>query len=208
MVGRCPQCGSDSSFRDGLRYTSQGSVQRFLCRNCGFRFSQSDYAPSDKPQRLSTVDTQSLNRCSTYSTTRQVCELDRGSKNLSATEIKTVAGEESQTRQDVEGKIIHYLWYLKKKGRLEITLDSVNRRLNQLSRNVDLLDPEAVKDFLSTQDKWSNRTKAIDASIYGGFLKFHRIPWEPPEYKPERKPVFIPTKEELDQLISGTGKRL
>lgn len=132
----------------------------------------------------------------------------RGAKNLSATEIKTVAGEESQTRQDAKGKIIDYLWYLKKKGRLEITLDSVNGRLNQLSRNVDLLDPEAVKDFLSTQDKWSNRTKAIDASIYAGFLKFHRIPWEPPEYKPERKPVFIPTKEELDQLISGTGKRL
>jgi len=209
---QCPECGSVRFHRDGLRYLSNGNtVQRWLCRDCGFRFSQTGSDRSNHSNTMcnvSTLEGQSLNPTSALPSRRQVCELDRGSKNLSATEIKTVAGEESQTRQDAKGKIIDYLWYLKKKGRLEITLDSVNRRLDQLSRNVDLLDPESVKDFLSTQDKWSNRTKAIDASIYGGFLKFHRIPWEPPEYKPERKPVFIPTKEELDQLISGTGKRL
>ena len=215
---RCPQCGGDRVYKDGLRRLWDGNtVQRFLCRRCGYRFSEKVPQGPTQPlqkrlgmsQHIERIETQSLNSELAVPSTYQVCAaLARGAKNLSATEIKTVAGEESQTRQDAKGKIIDYLWYLKKKGRLEITLDSVNGRLNQLSRNVDLLDPEAVKDFLSTQDKWSNRTKAIDASIYAGFLKFHRIPWEPPEYKPERKPVFIPTKEELDQLISGTGKRL
>jgi len=37
----CPLCGSKSVWRDGLRYTAQGPIQRFLCRFCGYRFSES-----------------------------------------------------------------------------------------------------------------------------------------------------------------------
>jgi integrase/recombinase XerD len=38
----CPQCGSDKLYRDGLRYLRDGSsLQRWLCRCCGFRFSES-----------------------------------------------------------------------------------------------------------------------------------------------------------------------
>jgi len=41
---RCPQCGSERLYRDGLRYprSNEGPpVQRLLCRDCGFRFSES-----------------------------------------------------------------------------------------------------------------------------------------------------------------------
>jgi integrase len=39
---RCPECGSDRLCRAGLRYLSNGeAIQRWLCRNCGFRFSES-----------------------------------------------------------------------------------------------------------------------------------------------------------------------
>lgn len=40
----CPKCGSTKTWKDGLRYNSTGitkPIQRFLCRQCGFRFSQS-----------------------------------------------------------------------------------------------------------------------------------------------------------------------
>lgn len=38
---KCPECGSEKLYKDGLRYRKDGStVQRWLCRNCGFRFSQ------------------------------------------------------------------------------------------------------------------------------------------------------------------------
>jgi len=37
----CPECGSKSLYKDGLRCLNNGdSVQRWLCRNCGCRFSQ------------------------------------------------------------------------------------------------------------------------------------------------------------------------
>ncbi len=39
---RCPDCGSVRLYRAGLRYLSNGeTIQRWLCRNCGFRFSES-----------------------------------------------------------------------------------------------------------------------------------------------------------------------
>ena len=42
MKFQCPCCGSERLYRDGLRYLSNGkTVQRFLCRVCGYRFSDS-----------------------------------------------------------------------------------------------------------------------------------------------------------------------
>jgi integrase len=41
-MNNCPQCGSNKLYKDGMRYTSNGSVQRWLCRSCGYRFSESN----------------------------------------------------------------------------------------------------------------------------------------------------------------------
>jgi integrase len=40
----CPQCGSVKVWKDGLRYDARSNVpiQRYLCRACGYRFSQSN----------------------------------------------------------------------------------------------------------------------------------------------------------------------
>jgi integrase len=109
---------------------------------------------------------------------------------------------------DINGKIMDYLWLLKKKGREELTIDHVGRRLRQLvAKGLNLLDPEEIKGFLAKQDKWSNRTKAIDVCVYDGFLKFLGISWDPPEYKAERVLPYVPTEEEIDQLISASGKK-
>jgi len=36
----CPGCMSQRVWRDGVRSTSHGDVQRWLCRGCGYRFSE------------------------------------------------------------------------------------------------------------------------------------------------------------------------
>jgi len=38
-VVKCPYCGSQRAWKDGIRYTRFGEVQRYLCRDCGYRFS-------------------------------------------------------------------------------------------------------------------------------------------------------------------------
>ncbi|MBM4401254.1 MAG: hypothetical protein FJ045_04810, partial [Crenarchaeota archaeon] len=38
---KCPECGGSKLYRDGMRYLSSGeAVQRWLCRDCGYRFSE------------------------------------------------------------------------------------------------------------------------------------------------------------------------
>jgi len=46
---QCPECGSKLVYRDGLRCLSNGeSAQRWLCRSCGFRFSEGSLKHDEK----------------------------------------------------------------------------------------------------------------------------------------------------------------
>jgi len=35
---KCPQCGPQRIYKAGLRYTINGKTQRYLCRDCHYRF--------------------------------------------------------------------------------------------------------------------------------------------------------------------------
>ena len=37
----CPECGSKKAWKDGIRYVQDNQIQRYLCRSCGYRFSES-----------------------------------------------------------------------------------------------------------------------------------------------------------------------
>ena len=37
---KCPKCGSQRNFKDGMRQTRTGRIQLYRCRNCGYRFSK------------------------------------------------------------------------------------------------------------------------------------------------------------------------
>ena len=87
----CPECGSGKVWRDGLRYPMSGNpVQRWLCRVCGFRFSDiEDVETTLKPlEQVETIETKSLKSSSAIVANRQICVSE--TKNLtSATEFKT-----------------------------------------------------------------------------------------------------------------------
>ena len=53
---RCPECGSKRLYKDGLRYTKQGEVQRYLCRSCGYRFSEPKVKVNVSTQSLKTLN--------------------------------------------------------------------------------------------------------------------------------------------------------
>ena len=44
--------------------------------------------------------------------------------------------------------------------------------------------------------------------VYGSFLKFNNLTWQPPKYRPVDRAPYIPTEAEIDQLISGSGRVL
>jgi integrase len=122
-----------------------------------------------------------------------------------ATETKTVAGENQ--RQDIQGQIITYLWYLTKQGRKPMTILARRKALVRLSKHgANLLDGESVKEVIAKENVSVN-TKLHYVTAYDGFAKWLNIPWNPPTYRFERKLPWLPTELELDQLIAACKTR-
>ncbi|MGB9914441.1 MAG: tyrosine-type recombinase/integrase [Candidatus Bathyarchaeales archaeon] len=191
-VLRCPECGSERLYRDGMRYLSSGeAVQRWLCRSCGYRFSEKNINP------------EGANRGN-----RQVCAILEEAKNLdSAQETKTCAGEK-EAQQQIKGKIFELCLYLKRQGYSEETI-----RLNRIAlkvlmdRGADLYNPDSVKDVIAKQTWSPNRRKNV-INAYSRFLKLNGLTWEPPRCTVTETIPFIPTEQEIDCLISAAPRKL
>ena len=83
----CPEYNGSRIYKDGFRYINEGQVQRFLCRDCGFRFSNNPYKPCQTK-----VD-------------YQLCVIKK-SKKLAAQEIEKVCAG--------DGDLVNYAWFMKK----------------------------------------------------------------------------------------------
>ena len=203
----CPQCGSKSLYKDGLRYLADGStVQRWLCRNCGYRFT-------DPTKR------QILKIRSPLNFNCQVGGKEDLPKNLAskaalalaeATE-KTGSGHAGATETaEVKGKIIEFLWWAEKQGLSPETIRGYGSCLRALrSRGANLLDPESVKEVIAKEKRWSPNRRRNVISSYTKFLSFLGLSWDKPKCKVIRKlPSFIPMESEIDALIAGSNKKL
>ena len=186
----CPNCRSEKNWKDGLRETSLGLVQRFKCRDCGFRFSEKSYK-----EILLTEN-------------RQLCALLEAKKLDSAAETKTVAGETEKTQQEARGKILELCLYMKRQNYSEETI-----RLNRIAlkvlneRGANLFNVDSVKDVISKQE-WSPNRKRNVINAYTMFLTLNKMTWIPPRCTVTESIPFIPTEQEIDCLISAAPKKL
>ena len=141
----------------------------------------------------------------------------------SETEIKTVPREKDQqttqqTQLDVKGKLFEFKWYMTKQNFPPETIRTNDGSLRALLlRNANLFDPESVKEVLATgriinKDGssgrlWSPNRKRNIIIAYTLFLKINGM-WEAPKCDVIRKIPFIPTEQEIDQLIAGMPTRV
>jgi len=207
---KCPQCSSQKLWKDGIRYNLNFQAQRWLCRDCGYRFTDPNCNRSETLQRLSRIHTQSLKSDSAIISKRQVCDcLTEASKNLTEVTRQEEASREG-TKQpiDVKGKIVEFMWKMQKNGRRLSTVKNYSRVLNALlNSGVNLLDVEEVKAYLASAEiKLSSKKQYTDTLKV--FYKTLGIQWQPPEYKGEPEIPFIPTEKELDQFVAAVGKKL
>ena len=100
----CPNCHSKKNWKDGIRETTIGLIQRYKCRDCEYRFSEKSYK-----EYLLTENS-------------QLCAILEAKKLDTATETKTVAGESTTAKSNSEAKIIEFLWWMKKQGYKETTI--------------------------------------------------------------------------------------
>jgi len=113
-----------------------------------------------------------------------------------------------QQHEESFGKIVEYSFWLLKQGYSKSTIEGrvkILKRLVKLGAN--LYDPESVKETISKQGNWSEGRKELAVEAYTSFLSMLGGRWEPPRYRRIQKLPFIPTEEELDQLIASCGKK-
>jgi len=180
-------------------------VQRYICRECGYRFSETGWNGSDDPEYVQRVHREPLNTHLGLLSNRQICVTQpTGMKNL--VEVKSrIEKWTAGTTTKLKGKTIEFLWHLKKQGRSEYTIENHARFLNLLLRR-GIHDSEEVKVFIAKQP-WSNGTKTLRATVYKNFASWLGINWEAPKYAATEKMPFIPTEVEIDAIIAGCGKK-
>ena len=188
----CPNCHSSDYWRDGIRKTGKSIVQRYVCRGCGYRFSES----SALSTRLGD------------NSSRQVCAvLTEEAKNLASVEPSNngLAGATEQGKTDINETTFKFKWWLKNQGYAESTIKSRATLLKLLmKRGANLHNPESVKEAIANQE-WCNKRKMNAVDTYSVFLQMNGGTWNPPRYQFNRKLPFIPQEEELDSLIAGCG---
>ena len=201
---RCPECGSKRLYKDGMRYLSSGqTVQRYLCRECGYRFSW----PRQHRSQILKTKRDKFNVCQVGGKEALPKNLAKAVCALTETDGKTTSGLAGATEQtvDVKGKILEYLWHLKKLGRKETTIKGYGKILNTLAKQTNILNPEAVLEFLAKAPV-NETTKHDYAKTLNNFYRYLGISWQIPSYKPLQKIPFIPTEQEIDMLIANTSK--
>lgn len=189
---QCPSCGSSKLYKAGTRATAEGlTLQRYLCRECNRRFSDAN------PYKFTRT-----------SEDRQLCAILQDAKKLDPQQKTEVV--EIIAKTPAQGKIIDYLWHMKKQGRFsDATIKTRVKALTFISKQgVNLLDPETVKLFIAKRESWSNGHKQIVVYAYDGFAQMLGIKWIPPFYDNNKTLPFIPTEKEVDALISGCSKKI
>lgn len=244
------KCTSQRVWKNGIRYTKNGDVQRYLCRCCGYRFSDPKVKVNvlkeslelpNSVHDLRNLDTinlstdevgfknpalpvgeyvgshaftilgKDINNFLPYNRERQVCEFQtEGSRNLAKVQSrieKRAAGTTKQTA-GFKSTIVEYVWHLKKQGYPKTTIETYQSQIKKLYYlSVDLMNPEEVKLALAKQDKWSNAYKMAILSSYDHWCKLFNLEWNKPRYKHQQRLPWIPTEEEIEQLIAGCGKK-
>jgi integrase len=119
------------------------------------------------------------------------------------------AGATKHSEVNFKGRIIEYIWMLKKQGYPGTTVRKYGWLIRKLRNcGVDLLDPEDVKRVVASHDNWSNSYKVQFVSAYDHWAKMLGLTWDKPHYKQEEKLPLIPTEHDIDQLIAGCGRKV
>lgn len=188
----CPYCGSSRIWKWCPRPTAGGEVQRFTCRDCERTFTPKS--------------SQDLKKQSPHTKACQICVSAEGAKNL--VKVESLKNGLAGATADINGKLVEYLWYMKKEGLAESTVERRIRLLRTLfRRGANLFEPDSVKMTIANQDHWKNTTKEHAVTAYNSFLKMLGKTWNPPKYNRVRKLPFIPQEREIDSLVSGCNWR-
>jgi integrase len=103
--------------------------------------------------------------------------------------------------------ILNVIAELHNKGRAESYLYTLENQLKHLQKYSDLNNPQAVTEFIADK-KVTDSSKFAICNAYKLYCEHYKIKWEMPSYMPAEKMPKLPTEEQLNKLITGSGKTL
>jgi integrase len=104
------------------------------------------------------------------------------------------------------GDILSFGLWMNKQGYRHSTVHYCIQALKSIARQVSLLDPESVKGYLASMNV-SEARKAKLVEDLARFYNWKHVPFDKPNYRRIQKLPFIPLESEVDQLVSGVGKK-
>ena len=205
QIPNCPKCGADTQkiWRAGKYQSTMGDiVQRWLCRQCGARFSDPVTVAAAKA-RLQQEYTFEANTLKCGETVSNSCQISAWkAKNLEPTKTYT------EKVGDIS-KIINHLDWMKNQGYKQSTIVRRHSALYGLLKlNADLDNPESVKAVIANQDHWKASQKQVVTFAYDLYAKQYGYTWKRPWYEAVRELPFIPQEREIDDLIAGVHKEI
>ena len=197
-VLKCPECGSTRVYHDGFRKAplnalSSEPIQRYRCADYSHRFSEHI----------------ALNVLDIHKTNSHVGA--KKAKNMASTQKTKICAEKERTPTENEIKaapqIEKLLIQLENDGKAQATIRNYRKYLKILLVNgADLFDPENTKSVLAKKTM-KKSSKKLATALLNTWFDFNGIFWRPPTYYKDNEIPYIPTEEELDQLIAGLGKK-
>jgi len=95
---------------------------------------------------------------------------------------------------------------MQKEGYRPATIRGAVKTLKAVARRTNLLTPNSTKDYLTKAEVSETRKVKICEDL-DRFQKWKRIRFDKPKYRKIETLPFIPLETEVNQLISGTGKK-
>jgi integrase len=98
-------------------------------------------------------------------------------------------------------------------GQTEHTVKQLGYKLKEITRNCDIFNPEEVREYIATATHQKTKkplaadTKNRLAYLYNKFCEKHNIIWNKPYYKVEEQTPLIPTRDNVNAIISNASKR-
>jgi len=96
---------------------------------------------------------------------------------------------------------------LKKEGYAETTLEGISRRLRFLTENTEVTNPETVKEYIASQDKWGKAYKESMVNAYNHYVNFYGLTWDKPTYSRDERYPNVPTTEQANVIIAASSKK-
>ena len=103
--------------------------------------------------------------------------------------------------------IPNVLWWMKKNGYAESTIEATGKRLRNLQRHCDLTDPESVKGYVANVE-CTNGFKETLIETYDLLVRSVSGAWDKPFYERYDKLPKIPSEERINMLISYAKIRM